>query len=764
MKKRKEIVFFMLAAVLAFAALANGAYLQQTAGELFEKALYVEEGQGDLQKAIGLYQDIVKRFPESRDVAAKALLHIGLCYEKLGKEEAQNAYRRIINEYADQPKIVADARARLASITIPKMETGSASAAGESAGFTLRRIDAPEIGNTHLARLSPDGKRLLYIHVQEKEPHDSIRVLDLSTGQSITLAEGIQVGSFNIFEWSPDGQKVVFKQGRGELRLVSSEGGTPEKFWTSPDSETSVNPWDWSTDGSHILASLRNDSAGTVRLVTLPVRGGEPRVIVSGAREEFQDNAHFSPDGKYIAGTMRKEKNTDIYVWAVDGSKEIRITDHPADDICPFWSPDGKHLIFESSRSKTLDLWAVLMNGPDPAGDPVRIRTNLGNNTVLSDMTPGGHLTMFVFSSGERPPDLFVLPVDPKTGEARGELRPFAKYPTQHSFPRWSPDGNRLAYTSRKGNIQLPNIYVSSGNKTEDLEIPTGNHFVGNVEWSRDGKYLIFPGLDRDDSRVGIYRVSLDNFAIDSLFLGDQYGPGFQGGLVNLRWLPLAGQFMFEKVVGVVGDAGTHIERDIYTMDKDGGNVCRVAEKVDAYYWTWPSPDGRYIICRTEQDLNLVSLKDGTSTNLSKSPAKEQLVTFAWSPDGQKVVWSDGRRLSMFAVVNGASRTLVEASENKTVRGTSWWTNESWSPDGTKITYVLEELPAGDETRAELWIIEASGGSPRKIAIAPSSHPVLDDVIWHPSGEMVFVTGKTRAGKGPKYEHWVMENFLPKEE
>ena len=66
----------------------EGGVPQQTAGELFEKALYVEEGQGDLQKAIELYQDIVKRFPENREVAAKAQLHIGLCYEKLGTKEA----------------------------------------------------------------------------------------------------------------------------------------------------------------------------------------------------------------------------------------------------------------------------------------------------------------------------------------------------------------------------------------------------------------------------------------------------------------------------------------------------------------------------------------------------------------------------------------------------------------------------------------------------------------------------------------------------
>src|SRR4030065_5239 len=94
----------------------NGAILQQTAGELCEKALYIEEGQGDLQKAIGLYQDIVKRFPESREVAAKAQLHIGLCYEKLGLKEAEKAFQKLLNDFPEQAEEVRTAKQKLSLI------------------------------------------------------------------------------------------------------------------------------------------------------------------------------------------------------------------------------------------------------------------------------------------------------------------------------------------------------------------------------------------------------------------------------------------------------------------------------------------------------------------------------------------------------------------------------------------------------------------------------------------------------------------------
>jgi len=76
MKKIKKVVFMITIAFLGMILFRSAAFSRQTAGEVFEKALYVEEGQGDLQKAIGLYQDILKRFPDNREIAAKAQLQV----------------------------------------------------------------------------------------------------------------------------------------------------------------------------------------------------------------------------------------------------------------------------------------------------------------------------------------------------------------------------------------------------------------------------------------------------------------------------------------------------------------------------------------------------------------------------------------------------------------------------------------------------------------------------------------------------------------
>ena len=71
---------------------------------LYEKAKYTMETKGDLQEAINIYKQIVDNDNADRSLRAKAQLHIGICWEKMGKDEAQKAYQHIIREFADQKK------------------------------------------------------------------------------------------------------------------------------------------------------------------------------------------------------------------------------------------------------------------------------------------------------------------------------------------------------------------------------------------------------------------------------------------------------------------------------------------------------------------------------------------------------------------------------------------------------------------------------------------------------------------------------------
>ncbi len=93
--KNMRVFFTLLFSIVCLLFIFSPSFAQQTAGQLFDKALYIEEAKGELQQAIDLYQQILKQYPKNREIAAKSLLHIGLCNEKLGSQEAQKAYQRI---------------------------------------------------------------------------------------------------------------------------------------------------------------------------------------------------------------------------------------------------------------------------------------------------------------------------------------------------------------------------------------------------------------------------------------------------------------------------------------------------------------------------------------------------------------------------------------------------------------------------------------------------------------------------------------------
>jgi Tol biopolymer transport system component len=622
-------------------------------------------------------------------------------------------------------------------------------------GIVLRQIQLEGLERTPYAQLSPDGRRLLYVLPQRTERPADLLARELSSGSEETVVAGFGEGGFSLFRWSPDGARVVYTCKRRELRTVGSHGGESRSLWTSPDPEVVVKPLDWARDGRSILAALVDEGVHTNRLVLVPTEGGEPRLVVSGTRDELGDWARLSPDGRFVAGLRTRDGKSHVCVWASDGEQETPVTE-PGTRVSPgFWSPDGQYLVFTSDRMKTQDLWAVPMRDGRPRGTPLRIKQDLGRNAVLTGFTAAGQLTMIVTGEGT-PTNLFVLDVDRSTVEARGELAAYAKYPTAHMFPRWSPDGSRLAYTSRRGEVRVPSIFLGSLDGKSEEEIPTTGYYAAPVAWSPDGAQLLFSGLHQPDQQIGIFRLSLETHEVTPVHLGGRPGPGSVGAFVNLQWLPLAKRFTFDKLAGPD-------KFEIYAMGADGRQVERLAE-VPTQYWSWSSPDGRHVAYRQGQDLKLLTLADKATVTLTTLPedADVDVSGPAWSPDGRAIAFSDARRLQIRSPVDGAARTLVEAPAGSALGGMAWFSGIAWSPDGRYIAYLQRELLTRTASRSEIWLVPAAGGTPRRVSIAPASHPLLSDVDWHPGGTKIFVTGGTGAGQvQASYQHWVMEGFLP---
>jgi TolB protein len=188
----------------------------------------------------------------------------------------------------------------------------------------------------------------------------------------------------------------------------------------------------------------------------------------------------WSPDGRFIYCMSKRDGNWDIYRISADGKNPVNLTEHPADDMYPEISPDGKQLVFYSKRPPS---GLFLM---DVEGRNVRHLT-FG---FLSSWAPDGRRIVF-HKAWE--PDLWVISVDggnPMNVTGDGQA---------NSDPAWSPDGRLIAYESwRDGDpINVAEIYVMEPNGEGKRRLTQAPGLDWSAAWSPDSQKIVFTS-DRD--------------------------------------------------------------------------------------------------------------------------------------------------------------------------------------------------------------------------------------------------------------------------
>ena len=123
----------------------------------------------------------------------------------------------------------------------------------------------------------------------------------------------------------------------------------------------------------------------------------------------------LSPDGRYVVYELEPKRNSgkrDIHLLATDGSSDRPLVEHPADDGVPFWTPDGKRILFLSDRSGTKGLWMLDMDDGKPEGTPKQV-SYMARATPIG-LTRDGSLYYFVETPSH---DIYVATVDLEAGK-----------------------------------------------------------------------------------------------------------------------------------------------------------------------------------------------------------------------------------------------------------------------------------------------------------------------------------------------------------
>jgi dipeptidyl aminopeptidase/acylaminoacyl peptidase len=200
----------------------------------------------------------------------------------------------------------------------------------------------------------------------------------------------------------------------------------------------------------------------------------------------------LSPDGKYVA--FERGAPSDIWVLDIQRGVTSRLTTHPARNSYPVWSPDGRTIVFASSRDGPLSLYERSFGvvGQD------KLLLKNDTQTIPTDWSRDGRYLVFdaVNPGTANLRDLWALPLSGDRKPVRLTETPFLKF-----APRISPDSHWIAYLSNESG--RPELYIQSfpqpGTK---LQVSTNGAFM--PRWSRDGKELFYVAPDTTLMAVAI--------------------------------------------------------------------------------------------------------------------------------------------------------------------------------------------------------------------------------------------------------------------
>jgi len=246
-----------------------------------------------------------------------------------------------------------------------------------------------------------------------------------------------------------------------------------------------VLPWDsqpsWSPDGSRIVFySDRNfnlpDRDNNVDIYVMPSASGSlTRLTEHPASDAFP---HWSPDGSRIAFYSERDGNGEVYIMNADGSGVTRITNEDALDIPYDWSPDGRRLVIASGRSGNLDLYAVEIDD----GGAQRLTKGKGHD-LAARWSPDGRRIAFE-STRDGNVEVFIMDVD-GSNQINLTVRPL-----RDTYPVWSPDGVRLAFVSDR--TADNEIYVLDTNYSLLNAVTVSPREDAWPAWSPDGSQIAY--------------------------------------------------------------------------------------------------------------------------------------------------------------------------------------------------------------------------------------------------------------------------------
>jgi len=652
-KRLEQLVLAVLLSVVTPPASAQ----TKPAVEL-EAAVKKEQVDGDLAAAMAIYRKIAADTAAPRDVRAKALLRLGGCYEKFGRQ-AQNIYQQILREFGDQPAAV-QARVRLAALRERHPAALST--------MTERQIEIP--GGSFEPQAT-DGRRMVY----RDDAAGEIVYSDVATKSRRVI---FKAKPDDLPDWMPsrDFSMVALqfekKPNRPAFVALVQIDGKGYRELLRDDEQGNVIGADgsmanWSWDNRFLLVTSQERGKRAPRLLVVSTTpstiGGEPREAATLESDLF-DQCAFSPDGRFIACSLYQ--GAQVFVWPAQGGERRLIQGKAGYLRLLDWTADGRYLEICSGRTGKPALYLFPVKDGQTAGEPILVRSAVYESGVTTKAgaliykmaKPGGLWTMHLAS----------LDTDGKPGTWQKLERPGEN--TTNPWPRWSPDSNEIVYIARDvggefGNavvrvrnlstggdreiyrspghvvcawaVQQPKIFCSRyiDESAELLSIAPDSGQIERVGRFPSAALVLLDRPSRDDKALYLFRTGKEKASI-------------------ARWEIAAGRETILDESSTAGDFDVSVSPDerwlmrknpgrgqIEVRPMSGGEWKTIASSTNNQYAI--TPDGKWLFYHGADSagnhgLYRVPIAGGQPEHRGAFPTKAKGGTIEISPDGRQVV------------------------------------------------------------------------------------------------------------------------------
>jgi TolB protein len=217
------------------------------------------------------------------------------------------------------------------------------------------------------SRWSPDATRIAFTcFVPGPTGVVSPQICMYSTDANRVVGFARFRGSNSAPCWSADGTQIMFSSsmlgGNPELFVTDTNGGRPKRITFATGASTSPT-WNPKTGQTVVFVS---DRGGIPKLYMMNADGTNTTELDLPDKGYLIDPA-WSPNGSMLAFSWRRpDGNFDIYAMEPVSRQIIQLTRDNSRNERPSWAPDGRHIVFESTRGGSRQIWTMLADGTQP--------------------------------------------------------------------------------------------------------------------------------------------------------------------------------------------------------------------------------------------------------------------------------------------------------------------------------------------------------------------------------------------------------------